>query len=253
MRFLRNHADPRSFLTRETFGRSETPVCGAEHEKNEYSEMKRIAFAVLSGASIAALAGTAHAADVINEVPEAPAVVYEEAPVMGWDGGYVGAMGNYNHSEVDRDGLPGVDSDTFGGAAFAGYQRQSGNIVYGAEGDVGYNATNGDNAGTDVKTGVDGSLRARLGYAPNDRVLVYGTGGVAAADAEVSDAAGDDSQTVLGYTVGAGADVKITEQIFARGEYRYTNYMDETFNTGSGDQDVDIDSHRVGAGIGFKF
>ncbi|OXS99624.1 hypothetical protein B7H23_14080 [Notoacmeibacter marinus] len=216
--------------------------------------MKNFVFAALSGVSLVAFSGVAQAADAIDVVPEAPAVYVEEAPVMGWDGGYVGAMGNYNHSKADRDnGLPGVDSDTFGGAAFAGYQRQSGNIVYGAEADVGYNAMNGDEGGTDVETGVDGSLRARLGYAPNDRVLVYGTGGVAAADAEVSDGAGKDSNTVIGYTVGAGADVKITEQIFARGEYRYTDYMDKSFNTGSGAQDVDIDNHRVGAGIGFKF
>ena len=215
--------------------------------------MKKFVFAALSGVSLIAAAGSVNAADAIDAIPEAPVVVVEEAPVVGWDGGYVGAMGNYNHSNADRSGLPGVDSDTFGGAAFAGYQRQSGNIVYGAEADVGYNAVNGDAAGTDVETGVDGSLRARLGYAPNNRVLVYGTGGVAAADAEVSDGAGDDSQTLIGYTVGAGADVKLTDQIFARGEYRYTNFGEETFNTGSGNQDVDIDSHRVGAGIGFKF
>ncbi|RLQ87658.1 outer membrane protein [Notoacmeibacter ruber] len=215
--------------------------------------MKKIVFSALSGVSLLAAAGVAQAADAIDQIPEAPVVTAQPAPVLGWDGGYVGAMGNYNHSNADGDDLPGVDTDTFGGAAFAGYQRQNGNIVYGAEADIGYNAVNGDEDGVDVETGVDGSLRARLGYAPNDRVLVYGTGGVAAADAEVSAAGDSDSQTMIGYTVGAGADVKVTEQIFARGEYRYTDYMDESFDVGAGDQDVEIDNHRVGAGIGFKF
>ena len=57
----------------------------------------------------------------------------------------------------------------------------------------------------------------------------------------------------LGYTVGAGTDVKITEQVFARGEYRYTDYGTEAFRTGSGVNKVSASENRVSLGLGVKF
>ena len=48
---------------------------------------------------------------------------------------------------------------------FTGYNGQSSNIVYGIEGDIGYNARKGTTGRHQVERGIDGSLRARLGYA----------------------------------------------------------------------------------------
>ena len=39
---------------------------------------------------------------------------------------------------------------------------------------------------------------------------------------------------MLGWTAGAGVDVKVTEQVFGRVEYRYTDFGSDDFNTGSG-------------------
>ena len=43
---------------------------------------------------------------------------------------------------------------------------------------------------------------------------------------------------MLGWTAGAGVDVKMTEQVFGRVEYRYTDFGSGDFNTGSGPQSV---------------
>jgi len=111
----------------------------------------------------------------------------------------------------------------------------------------------GDNAGTHVEHGVDGSLRARLGIAATDNILIYGTAGGAAERLEVSDAAGSDTATAYGYTVGAGVDAKLTQNVFGRLEYRYTNYGSTDINTGFGTQSVDDSNHKVMVGIGVKF
>jgi outer membrane immunogenic protein len=212
---------------------------------------------VVAAFGLAALLGAvpANAADVIGEEPPAPAAPIEDLPgVAAWAGPYVGVTAGYRKGNVHDEALDNdIDNDGFTGGAFAGVNGQSGRVVYGVEGDVNYSGADGENAGVAVRSRVDGSLRARLGYAVTDRVLVYGTGGAAAQRLRVSDAAGDDRNTQLGYTVGAGVDAKITEQVFGRLEYRYTDYGSDTYNTGSGAREVDSNDHRVQVGLGVKF
>ena len=88
-------------------------------------------------------------------------------------------------------------------ALFAGYNLQNGLFVYGIEGDVGYSGVEGDNGITETKSGVEGSLRGRMGFAVTDDVLLYGTAGGAAERLKVSDPAGDDSNALYGWTAGA--------------------------------------------------
>jgi len=47
--------------------------------------------------------------------------------------------------------------------------------------------------------------------------------------------------------------VKVTENMFVRGEYRYTDFGSEDFTTGSGTRSVDSKDNRVSLGVGFKF
>ena len=58
---------------------------------------------------------------------------------------------------------------------------------------------------------------------------------------------------MLGWTAGGGVDVKLTEQVFGRVEYRYTDFGSGDFNTGSGPQSVDSNENRVTFGVGMKF
>ncbi len=92
-----------------------------------------------------------------------------------------------------------------------------------------------------------------MGFAVTESVLVYGTAGGTAGRLEISDAAGSDGNAMFGWTAGAGVDAILTETLFGRVEYRYTDYGSESFNTGSGAQNVDASSNRVQLGLGLKF
>jgi outer membrane immunogenic protein len=198
-------------------------------------------------------AGPAYAADVISEEPPAPAAPMEEPPVASWAGPYAGVSLGYGFSGTTTPDTGDVDTDGFLGGVFAGYNLQNGLFVYGIEGDVGYSGVKGDNGITETKSGFEGSLRGRLGVAVTNDILLYGTAGGAAERLKVSDPAGDDSNALLGWTAGAGVDVKLTEQVFGRVEYRYTDFGSGDFNTGSGPQSVDSKENRVSFGIGMKF
>jgi outer membrane immunogenic protein len=84
-------------------------------------------------------------------------------------------------------------------------------------------------------------------------VLLYTTAGGAAKRLEASNALGSDSNTALGWTAGVGSDVKITEQVFGRVEYRYTDYGSEDFDLGGVNHEIDAKDHRITFGVGMKF
>lgn len=195
----------------------------------------------------------ANAADISGEEPPEPAAPpVQLEPVNTWSGPFVGVTLGYGFGQTDA-AVGELDTDGVLGGGFAGYNFQHGDFVYGLEGDVGFNAMDGSTAGTGSEAGVEGSLRARMGLAVAEGVLVYGTAGGAAGRLEISDAAGSDRNTLLGWTAGAGVDATLTENIFGRVEYRYTDYGSETFNTGSGAQNIDASSNRVQFGLGVKF
>lgn len=200
------------------------------------------------------LAGSAaHAADTVYEEPPAPAAPEEVVPLAAWSGVYGGAVLGYGFGDTDV-GANNINTDGFITGIFGGAQMQSGAFVYGGETDIGYNWMKGTNAGVTSKAGVEGSLRARLGYAATDDLLVYGTGGVALGRMKVTNAAGSDTNTMVGWTAGAGVDAKLTDQIFGRLEYRYTDYANKAFNPGgAGAVNVDASQNRVMLGLGLHF
>lgn len=197
----------------------------------------------------------ANAADVIMEEPPLPVATMEELPVASWAGPYVGLSAGYAFGGQSDDETFGnsIDTDGFVGGAFAGYNWETGGIVAGVEADIGYSGVEGENAGTEVESGVEGSLRARLGYVVTPDVLLYTTAGGAAKNVDVATVDGSDSATALGWTAGVGTDVKITEQVFGRVEYRYSDYGSDDFNTGGINHEVDSSDHRVTFGVGMKF
>lgn len=195
----------------------------------------------------------ANAADTVYEEPPVPSAPEEVVPLAAWSGVYGGAVLGYGFGDTDV-GANSIDTDGFIAGLFGGAQLQSGAFVYGGETDIGYNWMSGSNAGVTTETGIEGSLRARLGYAATESLLVYGTGGVAVGRVEVTNAAGSDTNTLVGWTAGAGVDAKLTDQIFGRLEYRYTDYANKTFNPGGGGAvNVDASQNRVMLGLGLHF
>ncbi|MER8663525.1 porin family protein [Mesorhizobium sp. M1148] len=199
-----------------------------------------------------ALSGTAFAADVVSEEPPAPAPI-AELPVASWAGPYAGLSAGYGfsgHAKV-QDGGPDIKTRGFVGGVFGGYQWQQENFVYGAEADLGYNGVKGDSGGVNSKGGFEGSLRARLGYAVTPEILLYGTGGGALKNQKVSVPGDSDSNTMLGWTAGVGTDIKITDNVFGRVEYRYTDFGSKSFD--SVGTKVKESDNRVTFGVGMKF
>jgi outer membrane immunogenic protein len=151
-----------------------------------------------------------------------------------------------------------------------GYNHQfDGNFVLGAEVDANFSGANSDNnafpailglgltASSDLKW--FGSARLRAGYA-FDRLLPFLTGGVAFADysGKTNDPAnGKISDTRVGWTVGAGLEYAITNNLIARIEYRYADYGRDTrsgpFAAGGDPVRLDLKTSDVRVGISYKF
>ncbi|GAB4349897.1 MAG: porin family protein [Oricola sp.] len=204
------------------------------------------------GIALAMIAGNAAlAADAVEAPPEPPAAApVQYAPAETWSGFYAGVFGGYNWGTFDNAG-GNIDANGWTGGAFAGHNWQDGQLVYGVEADAGYSGADGSLGGIQGRQTGFGSLRGRIGYA-FDPVLIYGTGGVAVTGTELDDGIAD-SNTSVGWTVGAGADALITDNVFGRLEYRYTDYQDKNYNINAGTVSSGFSAHSVNAGIGVKF
>lgn len=198
-------------------------------------------------------ASAAQAADAIVGVsqPYEPSAVTYTAPVVNnWSGFYVGGAlnwdwGTFNSGDFKADG--------WGGTLYTGYNMQSGSIVYGLEADLATSSQNERvNPGIKMQQGINGSLRGRLGYS-FDPILIYGTAGLAGSKLSAKEGTQKDKQMAWGYTVGAGAEAMVTNNISARLEYRYTDYGKEDFNLNSGRYKRGFEENTVKVGLGFHF
>jgi outer membrane immunogenic protein len=210
-------------------------------------------------------AGIAFAADMPAQAP-----VYTRAPVAvpySWTGFYVGGSVGEVWGDVSNNwnlgpnfvavvgAVPGTTALTnqpfhatgviWGGQL--GYNYQIGSLVAGFEADV--SGTRLSSSRTSSLTGVGGfvagafttetaksdylaTVRARLGYTANSWLL-YGTGGLAVADAKYTDFLdynnvgatqfAQSSQTRIGWTVGGGVEYAFTRNWSAKAEYLYVD------------------------------
>jgi outer membrane immunogenic protein len=207
-------------------------------------------------------AATAHAADLFIPMEPAPAPVYVDDS-YDWSGVYFGVQAGGQAVNFESEyGQPG--SGALAGI-HAGAQTQSGNWVYGVEGDVEYSSFNTivecGNAYCQTKIDLQGSLRGRVGYAI-DSLLLYGTAGLAVARLETNWLDNDnqavsnvDSAIRYGWTVGAGAEVALAENVLGRLEYRYTDLgaRDQEYAFGDVTEDMHVTTHALRAGVSFKF
>lgn len=207
------------------------------------------------GASLIALSagmGGAWAADIPVETPPPVAEAYTPEPAFTWTGFYLGGLVGYEWADIETD-AGDFDSDNFLGGVFVGYNFDMGNgLVLGVEGDVTYHDQNGENDLVEFETDWNGTLRGRIGYAV-DRFMIYGTGGLAVANAELSGGGDSDSQTAVGWTAGAGVEMAVTDNVFGRVEYRYTDLSDDSYTVAGEDLDAGLTSHAVMVGVGVKF
>ncbi len=234
--------------------------------------MKRILFAVAAALSVS----PALAADLPPPGPAPVAPAYYKTPeptYYNWTGFYLGingggAFGQSNWTDpVDPStGNFSVDGYLIGGTIGANYQV--GSWVLGIEGDwdwANIDGTTTSNCGgytCETKSDWLATVRGRVGYAW-DRLLVYGTGGVAFADAEAG--AGFlpfNSSTQVGWTAGAGIEYAFLPNLTAKIEYLYVGLQDQSCPRGSCgggtflnpvNTSVSLNENIVRGGINYKF
>jgi outer membrane immunogenic protein len=269
----------------------------------------------LTGIAVAALtaAGTmaAQAADLPTR-KEAPAPVFVPPPFT-WTGFYVGLnagaawsmgsrttslyapataswLGSYYPSNLGNSNVG------FIGGGQAGYNWQTGAFVLGVETDFDgttlgktFNYTSpafagttpypGDYLNVNAKANLDwlGTTRARLGFVatPDNRLMIYATGGLAYGGGSSSYSAydaqnnflftGSPSSSRVGWTIGGGVEYAITNNITIKGEYLYYNLGSTTFTASPtgliataypgivATTKYDFDGSIVRAGINYKF
>jgi outer membrane immunogenic protein len=212
--------------------------------------MRNVIRTLAASAFVLGAATFAQAADIVEEVPAAPESTDVMAQPSGWDGAYLGGKGTYQWGKVQNGRSYGADG--LGAGIYGGYNLQDGKIVYGGEADLNYSGVDSSNDGVTTKQRINGSLRGRVGY-DLDPALVYATAGLAATNLKASDATSSDDKSLIGFTLGAGVETKITDTITARTEYRFTNYQTQTFNLDSGATDRGLKEHSLNVGLGVRF
>ena len=190
---------------------------------------------------VAAAAALVSSAALAADLPSRKAPVYAPvaAPIFTWSGFYVGANVGYGFVNGDRVGVwaPNYlgqigDAKSQGvlGGLQAGYNIQSGALVYGVEGDfqlTSMKKTVGLGPITaQMKDPAFGTIRARLGYAMGN-TLVYATGGVAFTDVESTLAVGPFARKQdkwrTGWTAGAGVEYAFNHNWSTKLEYLYVS------------------------------
>jgi len=185
--------------------------------------MSRIAF----GAVALIAAGwtmSAQAADL--NYGRAPYTVNQPLNAYSWAGPYLGANLGYNWGSVDNNP---TNPSGFAGGVQAGYNWQSGPLVFGVEGDLEANGADDTFAPWKFSNPWFGTARGRVGYAFNN-VLLYGTGGLAFGELRGETFGLSESHTSAGWTAGVGAEFGFAQNWTAKIEYLYVDLSDSRFS-----------------------
>lgn len=173
----------------------------------------------------------------LDYTPPEPTVVAVPVPVAlpDWSGVYFGGQVGYGMGEAADE-----DADGILGGLHLGYNHDFGTLVLGGEIDHDFSSIELDNdAGS-----LDNISRAKLKVGADlGRTLLYGTGGLAMANAEVGGADLSDQ----GYFVGAGMAYKVTDSVSVGGEYLY--HMFDDFD----DSGADVNLSTLTARVSYNF
>ena len=212
--------------------------------------------ATVAVAALFTLAGAAGAADLVIEeaVVAAPAT-------SNWDGFYVGIFGGYAQGTLtttDNDLVISPFEEDYEGYLLglqAGYNfHLNDNVVGGFSADIAYNSLETEYDSYELGVDWSGSVTARLGL-DMDAFVPYVLGGISVAGASITDRGpgpATDEQVYVGYVLGVGGEVSLTENVSANLEYRYTDYgttINELTNVTTANP---VDS-SVRGGLNFRF
>jgi outer membrane immunogenic protein len=199
-----------------------------------------------------------------------------------WTGFYVGAGAGFTNLNADWDidggeggltnpsGSKSSSGDTGAIAAQAGYNYQLGPVVVGGE--IDYSLTDFDETarfdggeGAELRTKIQhfGTVRARVGYAM-DKVLVFGTGGLALSDLKSTydslapslNLSVKHSSPTVGWVAGGGFEFAAAENVTLFLEGMFAAFQGEGTATGpfyNDHFDVDTELALGRFGVNIKF
>lgn len=154
------------------------------------------------------------------------------ASAQDWTGSYAGiAAGG---ALIDVDKLADLEGDGTSVGFFAGYNYDTGGIVYGAEFDFDVTDYSIPDAGATVDAVA--RIKARVGL-PVGPGLAYGTAGVVGASSDQLDDG-------VGYLYGIGYDMPVTENAFIGTELMGHQFEDDVLKVG-------VSTLKVRAGFSF--
>lgn len=227
-------------------------------------------------AATAAVVMTSGVAAADFGVMTQPAPMAYVAPPADWTGFYAGVFGGVAGADFNLVpvGVPGAGFFTTGRGAIGGIQvgadYQFDSFVVGAVADIAISGVEGVSETTvggivvsGYRSHLDylGTLRARAGFTPTDNLLIYAHGGFAYGRSTPTftvggvDAPGFVATNRAGWTIGAGLEYAVTENISVQTEYAYTDLGNPTVTdaTAPGQATESLKLHTVKAGVNFRF
>ena len=227
--------------------------------------MKKNIALILASASVAAVAAPAAAQDSPFTGPRAEIV-------GGFDSARSGSSTDNDFNENDDQSIEGI---LYG--VNVGYDFSLGNVVLGAEAELSDSSASADLIGGDdedlgfgarIETDRDIYLGARLGFLAGENAMIYAKAGYT--NARFDFVARDGTTELVrdldldGWRVGAGAEYALSDNMYVKAEYRYSNYTEGEFDFSDADIfdddmgetdrfDADLDRHQVAIGLGIRF
>jgi outer membrane immunogenic protein len=182
-------------------------------------------FVAAIAVALIGIASSAQAADYGYGYGRQPYTVPQPLGTYSWAGPYIGANIGYQWGEVSNSG---VEPDGLNGGIQGGYNWQSGQFVFGLEADFQASGARDRFAAWKFSNPWFGTLRGRAGFAMNN-ILIYGTGGLAFGNVRAEVLNYSESQWAAGWTLGAGAEVGLTQNWTAKVEYLYVSLNDNHY------------------------
>ncbi|HYG31115.1 MAG TPA: outer membrane beta-barrel protein [Allosphingosinicella sp.] len=176
-----------------------------------------------------------------------PAFAQDAAPFSGF---HVEGIVGYDTTDVEGEGTNGI---VYG--IGAGYDIQSGNLVFGIDGEASKSTLDECVASVDVtgdelcaEAGRELSVGGRLGFVVGSNALVYARAGYTNARVNIdydhptnNTLDLNEGDNLDGVRVGGGVELALGTNAFVRAEYRYSNY------------EQGFDRHQAVGGFGFRF
>ena len=176
-----------------------------------------------------------------------PAFAQDAAPFSGF---HVEGIVGYDTTDVEGEGTNGI---VYG--IGAGYDIQSGNLVFGIDGEASKSTLDECVASVDVtgdelcaEAGRELSVGGRPGFVVGSNALVYARAGYTNARVNIdydhptnNTLDLNEGDNLDGVRVGGGVELALGTNAFVRAEYRYSNY------------EQGFDRHQAVGGFGFRF